>query len=130
MLGSIGPLANANAYRFSSKEYHVNSGLYDFGPRWYEPNLQRWIARDPAGIEGGVNLYEFVYENPINRIDPDGLLTIGLRPRARAAMDFNSKRAINLRGATDTFFLRTATSGVALTQCLIGDVVSTAEQRV
>src|SRR5262249_7592683 len=42
-----GTLANANVYRFSSKESHVNSGLYYFGYRFYAPDLQRWINRDP-----------------------------------------------------------------------------------
>src|SRR2546429_9937025 len=34
--------ASANVYRFSSKEIHVTSGLYCYGYRFYDPNLQRW----------------------------------------------------------------------------------------
>ena len=41
--------SSANVYRFSSKEIHVNSGLYYYGFRWYAPNLQRWLNRDPMG---------------------------------------------------------------------------------
>src|SRR5205809_5140641 len=41
-----------NVYRFSSKEIHVNSGLYYYGYRWYAPNLQRWLNRDPLGEPG------------------------------------------------------------------------------
>ena len=48
-----GPLADANTYRFSSKEIHPASGLYYFGQRWYNPNLQRWMARDPSGFGDG-----------------------------------------------------------------------------
>jgi len=40
-ISSSGSLASANVYRFSSKEAHINSGLYYYGYRWYDPNLQR-----------------------------------------------------------------------------------------
>ncbi len=47
VLGQWGSLANANAYRFSSKEFHPNSGLVYYLYRFYDPNLQRWLNRDP-----------------------------------------------------------------------------------
>jgi RHS repeat-associated protein len=68
-----GALAAANVYRFSSKEYLQNSGLYSFGRRFYEPNFQRWLSRDPIGEAGGINLYGFVGNSPLNAIDPFGL---------------------------------------------------------
>ena len=49
LLGMSGPLAEANTYRFSSKEWNGNAGLYYYGFRFYEPNVQRWINRDPLG---------------------------------------------------------------------------------
>jgi len=72
-ISSSGGLASANVYRFSSKEIHVNSGLYYYGYRWYSPNLQRWLNRDPIGEEGGINLYGYVFSNPISGVDPYGL---------------------------------------------------------
>ena len=46
-----GSLADANTYRFTSKEYFQNSGLNYFGERFYDPNLQRWpmIIRPDRG---------------------------------------------------------------------------------
>jgi RHS repeat-associated protein len=73
LLGMSGPLADFNRYRFSSKEWHPQSGLYHYGYRDYEPNLQRWLNEDPLGEAGGINLYGFVGNNPVNAVDPYGL---------------------------------------------------------
>jgi RHS repeat-associated protein len=73
LLGLSGPLASANLYRFSSKEWHANSGLYYYGFRFYEPSLQRWLNRDPIGEGGGCNLYGFVGNSPLRFGDPYGL---------------------------------------------------------
>jgi RHS repeat-associated protein len=74
-ISKSGSLADANVYRFSSKEIHVNSGMYYYGFRFYYPLLQRWINRDPVGEAGDINLYRFAGNNSINNVDPLGLLT-------------------------------------------------------
>ncbi len=72
-LGMWGSLAAANPYRYSSKEQDPRSGLYYYGYRWYAPNLQRWVNRDPIEEVGGINLYEYARNRPINIIDSFGL---------------------------------------------------------
>jgi RHS repeat-associated protein len=73
LISSSGTLAGANVYRFSSKEIHANSGMYYYGYRFYDPNLQRWLNRDPIDEEGGINLYEFVRNDPLKFADLWGL---------------------------------------------------------
>src|SRR3989442_4464942 len=68
-----GSLADANVYRFSSKEFMTNSAMYYYGYRFYDPNLQRRINRDPIEERGGVNLYCFVSSDPIRSTDAHGL---------------------------------------------------------
>jgi len=72
ILSVSGPLAEVNLYRFSSKEAHPISGLVYYGFRFYDPNLQRWLNRDPTHEEGGINLYEFALNSPMFWIDRDG----------------------------------------------------------
>lgn len=73
LISSSGSLANDNIYRFSSKEFHAASGMYYYGFRFYDPNLQRWINRDPFSERGGYNLFAFVSNNPLFFVDPFGL---------------------------------------------------------
>ena len=40
---------------------------------FYAPNLQRWVNRDPKHEDGGINLYEFAVNRPIDKFDPLGL---------------------------------------------------------
>jgi len=40
---------------------------------FYDPNVQRWINRDPIGEKGGINLFGFVANRAISRIDYLGL---------------------------------------------------------
>ena len=72
-ISSSGTLASGNVYRFSSKEVHTLTGLYYYGYRFYEPNLQRWLNQDPIAERYDANLYRFVYNSPLDYIDPDGL---------------------------------------------------------
>lgn len=39
----------------------------------YDPELGRWLSRDPIGEDGGTNLYGYVGNDPANMIDPFGL---------------------------------------------------------
>jgi len=72
-ISQSGPLADANVYRFSSKEIHPNSGMYYYLYRFYYPNLQRWINRDPVGEAWGINLFQFVLNDPVSHLDAFGL---------------------------------------------------------
>jgi RHS repeat-associated protein len=86
-IASSGSLADANVYRFSSKEIHVKSGMYYYGYRFYDPNAQRWLNRDPLGDRAfrrrfnfpssrkriDRNQYFFINNDPVGSIDAFGL---------------------------------------------------------
>lgn len=62
-----------NPWRFSSKR--SEEGLFFFGLRFYDPTLGRWLNPDPAGFVDGANLYVFVQNSPLNRLDLFGLIS-------------------------------------------------------
>jgi purine-binding chemotaxis protein CheW len=80
ILTMSGPLALTNTYRFSSKEWNDRSGLYYYGYRFYDPNLQRWLNRDPIGEIGGENLFTAMRNSPLTYIDCFGLQLLELCP--------------------------------------------------
>jgi RHS repeat-associated protein len=46
--------------------------------RQYDPLLGRWLSRDPIEETGGLNLYGYVGDSPINAVDPFGLAAPGV----------------------------------------------------
>jgi len=49
------------------------SGVRYYGFRYYNPNIGRWPSRDPIAERGGVNLYGYVGNDPVNGVDALGL---------------------------------------------------------
>lgn len=67
------PRQMENPYQFTQKERDRESGLDYFGRRFYAAQIGRWISPDPLGEQGGgMNLYAYVNEKPLNHFDPDG----------------------------------------------------------
>ncbi len=69
-------LASTNSYKFTGRE-DDGTGLIYYRARYYEPRLQRFIAEDPIGFRGGINLYRYVRNNPTRWTDPIGHGPIG-----------------------------------------------------
>ena len=77
--------SSTTPFRFVGKQsYYRDSetGLYLLGAggnpngagRYYDPELGRFISRDPIGLAGGdANLYRYAGNNPVNGVDPLGL---------------------------------------------------------
>lgn len=81
----------------------ANAIMYFARP--YDPNLQRWLTRDPLGERGGLNLYGFTLNNPNTWVDPYGLSTIcfnvGFDTSAQATSDNISKLQHSFKNLSD-----------------------------
>ena len=60
-------------FGFQSGLYDPDTALVQFGARWYDANTGRWLSKDPILLEGGLNLYVFCGNDPVNFTDPLGL---------------------------------------------------------
>ncbi|CAM3529471.1 hypothetical protein XNC1_2917 [Xenorhabdus nematophila ATCC 19061] len=60
------------AFRFAGRRIDPETGLSYNRARYYSPTLGRFLQTDPAGTEGGLNLYAYVGNDPVNFIDPTG----------------------------------------------------------
>ncbi len=58
---------------YTGHHHHQQSGLVLTLYRQYDPQTGRWLSRDPIAEDGGINLYGYVYNDPINGWDPFGL---------------------------------------------------------
>ena len=73
----------ANNYRFTGKERDQETGLDDFGARYYDSSMGRFMTPDwdakpttvpyaSFGDPQTLNLYSYVENGPLNRVDADG----------------------------------------------------------
>jgi RHS repeat-associated protein len=88
-LGISGPLYDTRTEsRYTGKERDTESGLDYFGARYYASNMGRWMSPDWSAKQEPVpyskldnpqslNLYAYVYNNPLSKADPDGHDTCG-----------------------------------------------------
>lgn len=63
-----------NNLRYAGQYWDEETGLHYNWHRYYDPASGRYLSKDPIGFAGrDTNLYRYVQNNPVNRVDPSGL---------------------------------------------------------
>jgi uncharacterized protein (TIGR03437 family) len=68
--GSAG--SSLTRYGFTSRELDAATGLMYYRARWYDTQQGRFLSEDPISFDGGLNLYAYSGNSPLNSIDPEG----------------------------------------------------------
>ena len=75
-ISATGQLANSNPWRWATKYFDEETGLYYFGKRYLDPVTGQWLSRELLGESESLNLYSYCHNDPVNRVDVLGLAEI------------------------------------------------------
>ena len=73
-----GPMAQINPIRYASKYYDVETGLYYWGLRYYDPITAQWTSRELLGEDESLDLYSYCHNDPVNNVDVLGLAEVAV----------------------------------------------------
>jgi RHS repeat-associated protein len=72
---------NSGRFQYTGQAWLPEIGMYYYKARIYSPTLGRFMQTDPVGYQGGINLYGYVGDDPINATDPSGTVRCTGDPR-------------------------------------------------
>jgi RHS repeat-associated protein len=79
-----------NPYTYTGRELDAETGLYYYRARYYDPQIGRFLQKDPIGFKDALNLYLYVRANPASLVDPTGLTIEDIRNMTNLAKQLYS----------------------------------------
>ncbi|MFJ5548125.1 RHS repeat-associated core domain-containing protein [Streptomyces sp. NPDC093225] len=109
--------ATTNPYTFTGREAD-GTGLMYYRARYYDPQTGRFLSQDPAGHEGGSNLYQYALSSPTTYTDPSGNFPLLAGCLVGAAVDAAVDYGVQRLSGRKVDWGQVGTS--ALTGCAMG----------
>ena len=85
-----------NEYLFQGRRYDRAANLYYYRARYYDPIMGRFLQNDPMGYADSMNLYQGFGMNPVNFVDPFGLISAIPNRQPGPAPNFNVESGIKV----------------------------------
>lgn len=120
---ATGTIAPSPRFAYAGYAWDPAIKMYHVRHRVYNPEMGRWLTRDPAGYAEDASLVLYAYSRPLSFADPEGLIPVACR---HSSSDDCCKTAC---AANPTAKAATVCSGTTAACCICDDTVNQFDSR-